>query len=258
LANRFRRQVTVPPRRASELLFEQNRDLLEPFMEVLTRLGRVPGPEELPQTGEIVARLGSLKRAFGIIQRVTDAPPWLAIANRRREDLLVYLALARFHRRPSLSKQSLSLQRDVKAHFGSYERACQDADALLFRAGDTAAIDDACQRASVGRLVENALLVRRDALGELEPLLRIYEGCARALLGEVEEANVVKLHRFSGKVSYLAYRDFDHEDNPPLILRIKVGLRTLDIDYFDYSSWPEPPRLDERDGLRPRAGADGV
>ncbi len=32
----------------------------------------------------------------------------------------------------------------------------------------------------------NALYVHRDALDSLEPLLRVYEGCARAYLGEVE------------------------------------------------------------------------
>jgi DNA phosphorothioation-associated putative methyltransferase len=249
LANRYRRQVAVPPKRVSELLFEQNRDVLEPFMDALTKLGRVPGPEELPQTGEIIERLGSLKRAFGLIQRVTDAAPWLTIAKRRREDLLVYLALARFYRRPPLSKQPLSIQRDLKALFGTYERACKEADTLLFRAGDAAAVDEACQQARPGCLLDNALLVRRDALEKLDPLLRIYEGCARALLGEIEEANVVKLHRFSGKVSYLVYRDFEDQVNPPLLLRVKVSLRTLAIDYFDYSTWGDPPRLQGRDRL---------
>lgn len=52
------------------------------------------------------------------------------------------------------------------------------------------------------------------ALESLEPLLRIYEGCARAYLGTIEDANVVKLHRFSGEVSYLAYPDFDTDPHP--------------------------------------------
>ena len=40
-------------------------------------------------------------------------------------------------------------------------------------------------------------------------LLRVYEGCARAYLGEVEGANLIKLHRHSGKVSYLVDPDFE-------------------------------------------------
>ncbi len=75
---------------------------------------------------------------------------WEAIARRRREDLLVYLALARFRKRPALSLLPLTLQRDMKAFFGTYTKACAEADALLFKAGDAAAIDEACKR-SAGR-----------------------------------------------------------------------------------------------------------
>ena len=70
-----------------------------------------------------------------------------------------------------------------------------------------------------------------------------FEGCARAILGEVDEANVVKLYRYSGKVSYLVCPDLEHEANPTVRLRIKVNLRTLDIDFFDYTHWDEMPRL---------------
>jgi len=33
---------------------------------------------------------------------------------------------------------------------------------------------------TIGKLLPNALYVHRDALDSLEPLLRVYEGCARA------------------------------------------------------------------------------
>ena len=87
--------------------------------------------------GTVIERFGSLKRAFAAIQRITDAETWEAIARRRREDLLVYLALARFRKRPALSQLPLTLQRDMKAFFGTYTKACAEADALLFKAGRT-------------------------------------------------------------------------------------------------------------------------
>ena len=40
-----------------------------------------------------------------------------------------------------------TLQRDMRAFFGTYTKACKQADALLFQAGNAAAIDEACQRA---------------------------------------------------------------------------------------------------------------
>lgn len=253
LSRRYRRRAAPPPPplRVSEMLYEQNRDVLKPFVESVSRLGRLPGPGEGGSAEEtLITRFGSLKKAFALVRRVTGGQqPWEEIARRRGEDLLVYLALTRFHRRPPFSKLPPVTQRDVKTFFGNYERACREADALLYRAGNADAVNEACQQSPVGQLVENALLIHRSVLERLDPLLRAYEGCARALLGEVENADVVKLHRFSGKVSYLVYQDFNAQEHPALRLRVKVALRSLEIDFFDYSAWAEPPLLESKDGL---------
>ena len=68
----------------------------------------------------------------------------------------------------------------------------------LFRAGSAEAVDEACRRSAVGKLLPTALYVHRSALEALDPLLRVYEGCARAYLGEVEGANLIKIYRRSG------------------------------------------------------------
>ena len=251
VANKYHRRLTVPQRRMSEVLFEQNKDILEPFMAALTQYGRIPGPEELAEAQAIEERLGSLAKAFRLVQKVTDEEPWKQIAQRRTEDLLVYLALARFRRRPPIAKLPLTVQRDIKAFLGSYSAACEKADELLFLAGNAKAIDAACRRAAVGQLVENALTVHESALDSLEPLLRIYEGCARALVGNIEGANLIKLHRFSGKVSYIAYPDFDTDPFPAIALRVKVSLCSLNIDLFDYSKWTDPPLLFRKDEFLP-------
>lgn len=167
VAARYHRRIAVPQKRISELLFEQNQDVLDPLMEAITRLGRLPGPEEFPETPTVVERLGSLKRAFSLVRRITDEEPWEEIAQRRTEDLLVYLALSRFQQRPKLSDLPQTIQRDIKAFLGSYRTACARADVLLFRVGDPEAIDTACQRAEVGQLVDNALIIHRTALDYL-------------------------------------------------------------------------------------------
>ena len=71
-----------------------------------------------------------------------------------------------------------------------------------------------------------------DDRDSLEPLLRVYEGCARADLGEVEGVNLVKLHRHSGKVSYLVYPDFETDPHPALLRSIKLSLRTRELDCY--------------------------
>jgi DNA phosphorothioation-associated putative methyltransferase len=69
------------------------------------------------------------------------------------------------------------------------------------------------------------LFVDRSALDALEPLLRIYEDCGRVYLGEVEGANIIKIHRRSGKLSYLIYPEFDDDPHPALLRSVRVDLR---------------------------------
>lgn len=247
LADRFRRRPAAPRVPPSERRFEEQRGILEPFMEALALYGRVPDPDEYPDADSLRTTFGSLARAFALVRRVTGEETWERIARRRREDLLVFLALARFRRRPLLSGLPATLQRDIRAFFGTYTRACREADELLFRAGDAEAVDAACRRSALGKLLPNALYVHRTALDSLDPLLRVFEGCAWAYLGEVEGASVVKLHRFSGKVSYLVYPEFDTVPHPALARSVKLSLRTRELYSQDYSASENPPVLHRKE-----------
>ena len=249
LAGRYRRRVVPPRPRKSKQDFEQHRPLLEPFMDAVIGLGRLPEAEEYAGTAELIARFGSLKRAFNLVQRETGAQTWEESAQRRREDLLVYLALARFRRRPPLSLLPATLQRDMRVFFGGYGKACAEADALLFQAGDAEAIDAACRNSAVGKLLPDSLYVHRSTLDDLRPLLRVYEGCARTYIGEIEGANLIKLHRHSGKVSYLVYPGFETDPHPALLRSIKLSLRTRELDSYDYSGRNNPPILHRKESF---------
>jgi DNA phosphorothioation-associated putative methyltransferase len=231
------------------LRFEEHRDLLESFMAVIADLGRLPEEDEFTRTAEVVTQFGSLKRGFALVRRVSGDDEWDAIRQRRTEDLLVYLALARFRKRPLVGQLPRTLQRDIRAFFGAYTKACQQADELLFRAGDATAIDAACGRSPVGKQLPDDLYIHRSALDSLEPLLRIYEGCGRAFLGEVEGANIIKIHRRSGKLSYLVYPDFENDPHPALLRSIRVNLPTRQIDSNDYSQSANPPVLHRKETL---------
>lgn len=243
------RCVGIPWPHFAEMRWEENQEVLGLLLDAVTALGRLPDVEELPQAAAVVERFGSLRRAFGFLQKMTGAEAWDAIARRRREDLLVYLALARFRRRPALAQLPPTLQRDMRAFFGTYARACQEADQLLFQAGDAAAVDEACRRATVGKLLPDDLYVHRSALDGLGPLLRIYEGCGRAYLGEVEGANLVKIHRRSGKLSYLVYPDFEADPHPALLRCVRLCLRTRQIECYDYAASANPPVLHRKESF---------
>jgi DNA phosphorothioation-associated putative methyltransferase len=231
----------------SDAQYQENRELLDALMNSVATYGRLPEPDEFPRTPEVAERFGSLKRAFAIIRHITGGDEWEHITKRCAEDMLVYLALARFRHRPAFSLLPRTLQLDVKAFFGTYTKACAQADELLFQAGKAELVDAACKRSPVGKLLPDALYVHRDALGHLEPLLRVYEGCGRAYLGEVEGANLIKIHRHSGKVSYLAYPDFEKDPHPALIRSVKLCMRSRQLECHDFGQNGNPPILHRKE-----------
>src|SRR5262249_1136044 len=145
--------------------------------------GRLPDDSELDLVRQVRERIGTLRYAWRIVERATGAEAWARIREERSQDLLIYFALARFGRRPRLAELPPELQSDVKAFFGTYSRATEDADRLLFSAGDLTAIEQACQKSPVGKLTPDALYIHVSARGSLPPILRVYEGCARSYIG---------------------------------------------------------------------------
>ena len=133
------------------------------------------------------------------------------------------------------------------AFFGSFTEACRQADDLLFRAGHAEAVNEACRQSPIGKLLPNALYVHRSALDSLDPLLRVYEGCARSYLGEIDGANLIKLHRHSGKVSCLVYPDFETDPHPALLRSVKLSLRTRKLDCLEYAGSANPPILHRKE-----------
>jgi DNA phosphorothioation-associated putative methyltransferase len=88
----------------------------------------------------------------------------------------------------------------------------------------------------IGWQDEQALFLHRSLLNELPPVLRAYVGCATTLFGDVAQADVIKLHKASGKVTFLAYDDFDGKPLPVLRHRIKVDMRSRWVQVFDHSA----------------------
>ena len=246
-ASRYRRRFTVPRQCLSEVLFEQHKDILEPLIEFLTARGRLPEDTELPEAEDICQALGSLKRAYGVIRRVTGAEEWNTIRAERQQDVLLYVALSRFEGRPRFTQLPRDLQRDVRAFFSSYRHSCALADDLLFSAGDRAAVDQACRSTAVGKLTRQALYVHESALSQLPPILRAFEGCARAYIGVVEGANIIKLHRDQPQVSYLSYPDFERDPHPALASSLLVPLQTFKIRSHIYRDSPNPPILHRKE-----------
>ncbi len=251
VASRYRRRVAAPKVRVSDKLFEGHQQLLQDLMLFVTERGRLPEQQEVAVGADLVGVFGSINRAFQVVRRVTGSEQWETIRTERRNDLLVYLALGRFPRRPKLSSVPLVLQRDIRALFGTYKTACAAGDELLFAAGDMAKVDEACKVAPFGKLMPTALYVHSASLPRLPGVLRVYEGCARVLTGEVEGTTILKLRRHEPKISYLAYPSFDAEAHPALARSLRVDLRTFHLKDRDFRESADPPILHRKEEFVP-------
>ena len=232
--------------RCQELVFD-HQQLLEPLMVFVAERGRLPVDGELPTAPALAHVFGSVARAFSLLRRATGNDRWDSIRQHRRADVLVYLALAAFPKRPRFGALPDELRQDIRAFYGSYKSGCAEADALLFHAGDQDAVDRACRAARVGKLLPDALYVHHSAVDHLPPVLRVYEGCGRQLAGTVDGLTLVKLFRRRARVSYLAYDDFDRVAHPALRNAVVTDLKRLALHFRDYTRSPNPPILHRKE-----------
>jgi len=108
-------------------------------------------------------------------------------------------------------------------------RVCRD-EALAADAGD--------ETAPHGSLTLHSSLVE-----QLPALLRVYINAAAVLYGDVHNADLIKIHIGSGKLTLMRFDDFDGRTLPRMLERVKIKLREQDVDVFGYGELFEPPYL---------------
>ncbi len=246
-AARLYTRMSTPRVRIESKRFEDYQTQLAPLMNFVSQRGRIPIKGELAVAAELVQEFGNLKRAFQIVLTATDEADWDAIAYQRSLDLQVYLALAHFGKGRNLKNLSPAIRADIKAFFGSYDEACEVADRLLFKIGESGVIKQACQQSKIGKLLPAALYVHISALNEIDPKLRLYEGCASRNIGGTEDANIIKFHTEKPCISYLYYPDFDTIAHPALQWAMLIDLRDLSLRFRDYSQQENSPILHRKE-----------
>jgi DNA phosphorothioation-associated putative methyltransferase len=241
------RRVRAPRTTVAPIALQQNRELLEPLLAFLTDRGRAPDADELPTSAAVVERFGSIARAIRILSKAMGTMPWETTALARQRDLLVYLALGSFRRRPPLKALPADLQADIRAFFGSYAEGARLGRELLYAVGQQQAINEEVKQSKVGKLTPDSLYVHISAINELPVLLRVFEACARTLLGDVPHATLVKLRRDKPKVSYLCYPTFDTDAHPALTGTFVVDLRRQRTNRYEYRERENPPVLHRKE-----------
>lgn len=239
--------VDLGAKKKTEQRFEDHLEDLQPLIDFVTDRGRLPRGGELANEATLSSEFGSVRAAFSLVRRVTGPEQWTEFEERARENFLVYAALAAFGGRPRFKELPEDLQYDARDLYGSYSAACDEADRLLHSIADLDAINKACLSAPFGKLTSEALYVHADYVAELPALLRVYQGAARQITGDVEDAVLLKLNRLKPQVSFLVYPAFESDPHPAIESSIVAKLGAIRVKYRHFGDSTNPPILHRKE-----------
>lgn len=230
-----------------QIFYTSHNELFDQLWDTWLTLGRKPESHEVPRLMEIENVCGSLGKALRFLERFNGTEAVAAAFHSRKEDLLVYFALQQFEQRKTSVPLSEALRRDLRTFFGGYQHAQAEARRLLFSAGNRELIRRLCRESAkqgLGWLEKDRALYLHTSLAEQLPaVLRVYVGCASYLYGDITNADVLKIHIDSAKLTLMSYDDFEEKPLPRLVERIKLDFRNQDVERFTYGGAYEPPLL---------------
>ncbi len=248
---KVQRELKTSQKVISKDLITKHQELFDHFWDTTLDLGRIPVNSEFAFSDRIRTIAGSHKKAFDALAKQQGKEIYLEAQQARINDLLVYFALGQFEKRKPYSQMPEGLKRDIKAFFGNYKEAVGEATRLLFSVGDPMVIEESSKRSyekyPIGEFNDgHSWVIPKLLLNDLPPVLRIYIGCACHIYGDLDDMHLIKIHFTSGKVSLMRYDDFD-KDVPLLMQRIKIRIRDLDADFFDYVGNYQPAPLKNKE-----------
>jgi DNA phosphorothioation-associated putative methyltransferase len=230
----------------AELQFAAARPLLDRLWALALDLGRFAEAEEVADLPSVLQTVGSLSRAERLIEKHYDLTLLQSAANTRADDLRLFMATQQFAKRAAYRQLEPRLQRDIKAFFGDYKSAQDAGLRLLIEAAEPANILSACKDAATrghGWLDgKHSLQFHVSMVERLPAVLRAYVTCGLILWDSLTDIQLVKIHIDSGKLTLMEFDGFDESPVPLLRRRIKVQVRRLNYEVFEYGSeaFPKP------------------
>jgi DNA phosphorothioation-associated putative methyltransferase len=223
-------------------------EILQRLVRFLEDHGRNPTIDEQPTLcQDAQAAYGRLSRALATARQEVSPETLSQAQVKRRLDLLVVLALERFHGGPKLRDLPPDRIADTKQWYGNLRAATDDADQLLVATGRMEYIRTAVRRSPVGKTSPTALYVHVDAEPHLPPLLRLYAACGAMVAGMPTETTLVKLRHDRAGVSFLSYPSFDKDPHPAIDSSLAIDLTHLSGRWTDWSEQTNPPILHRKE-----------
>lgn len=156
--------------------------------------------------------------------------------SRAKEDLLVYLALARFRSENVVSNLPPEIQENIKIYLGNFLKAVSLSKKLLFATGNKNELIEICEDAPAGTNDSESFYIHSSAVPDLEPVLRVFIGMAGIFYGDIRESDIIKIHKNSIKISFYNYDDFNNKPLPELHTRIKIDLAKQQMNFYNHKS----------------------
>jgi DNA phosphorothioation-associated putative methyltransferase len=167
----------------------------------------------------------------------TNRDQLASAAATRREDLLIHLALTLFPDAPRYATLGRSIQRDLRAFFGSHAKAMQEANALLFSVGKVDTVRngiDAAVAAGLGAMRDrNTFRMQASVLKRLPGVLRVLVGCAGVLRGGTEGADFIDIKMDGRRVAFIACADAS--------IRLPICTERTRVDLGRLKVWVDEP-----------------
>ena len=133
------------------------------------------------------------------------------------------------------------------ADVAAVEQTCRQAaeHGLGWLATDEPLGTDGDAKLGEGEGGSRAVSLQLDArlVEQLPGLLRVYVGAASAAYGDYRNADLIKIHIGSGKLTMMRFDDFDDAPLPRMLERVKIKLREQDVEVYHYGEDYEPPYL---------------
>jgi len=236
--------IREPKPTKSERELAELMPMLEQLWLLALDLGRYPEPQEIPNLQLLIEKI-SLRRALSLMSSAFDHALLERAAKTRTDDIKLYFTYLQFKRKSPYRDLEPRLKIDIKYFFGDYKSVNTAAIQLLADAAKPEILFEACKEASAAGLGwldgGHSLQLHISLVERLPAVLRAYVHCGLILWDNVSDIQLVKIHIGSGKLTLLQYDDFDGSPLPSLIKRIKVNIRKLTYEVFDYQLPQYPP-----------------
>jgi DNA phosphorothioation-associated putative methyltransferase len=106
---------------------------------------------------------------------------------------------------------------------------------------------EAHKNITIGKVLPDAVYIHPDYVSSLPAPVQVKVGVAQALVGVIDECNLIKINKLKEKVSFHCYEDFEKVPHPALLWTTVVDLPKLTTKVWDFETRENPPILHRKE-----------